>query len=71
MKHGKETCSEMFKLKNIECTGGNAVSVQTENKMVGGEAGNTMTKFCAGQVTENGQEKVALLNLWEHAGMRN
>ena len=39
--------------KYKECTGEN---VQTENKMVGGEAGNnTMTKWCAGQVTENGQ----------------
>ena len=67
-KHVRK-CSNSQKYK--ECTGENAVSVQTENKMEGGEAGNTMTKFCAGQVTENGQEKVALLNLWEHAGMRN
>ena len=29
------------------------LSVQTENKMVGGEAGSKINKLCAGQATKN------------------
>ena len=34
IKHGKETCSDIFKVKNKKGTGKNAVSVQTETKFL-------------------------------------
>ena len=34
MKHRNETCSDIFRLKNKKRTGKNAVSVQTETKLL-------------------------------------
>ena len=46
------------------------MSLQAERTIVGGEAGNTMSKLWAGQVTKNGCVGGSLVSLWEHAGMK-
>ena len=52
MKHGKETCSEMFKIKNINSELQKCSVCSTE--IVGSEAGDAMTKLCGRQATKNG-----------------
>ena len=44
------------------------LSAQTKNKMVGGKAGNKISKLCAGQATKN-ICRMALLSLYGHTEM--
>ena len=39
---------------------------QTENKIVGGEAGNKISKLCAGQATENVLSDGSSGPVWAH-----
>ena len=72
IKPRSETLSDMFKIKmcvseTSELTK-RQLSAQTENKMVGGGAGDKISKLCAGQATKMCW-RMALPSLYGHTGM--